>query len=158
MKEIQLTQGQVALVDDQDYEFLSQWKWYAQKDRYTYYAVRRDGKKRMKMHRQVLGLGYDSNLVGDHRDHNGLNNQRSNLRVATKSQNAANRLSRKNSTSKYLGVSIDRLGKSWQVHVVKGKAQKYVGLFDNEESAALAYNKAAAEIHGEFASLNKITA
>lgn len=153
---IWLTQGQFTLVDDEDYESISKHKWYAQKDRNAYYAVRRDGKRRRKMHRQIIGLPYDDIRIPDHIDHNGLNNQRYNLRIATRSQNSANRRSRKNATSKYLGVSIDRLDKSWQVHVVKEGVQTYVGVFKNEVDAAIAYNKAASRIHGEFAHLNKI--
>lgn len=154
MKEIKLTQGKTALVDDSDYDYLNQWKWYAQKDRYTYYAVRRDGKRRMKMHRVILGLGYDSNLFPDHIDHNGLNNQRSNLRIATRSQNAANRSSIRTAVSKYKGVAPMR--KRWQAHIVKDGVQKYIGLFKNEIDAALAYNIEAKKLHGEFAHLNAI--
>lgn len=152
MKEIKLTQGKVALVDDADFEHLNQWKWYAQKDRYTYYAVRRDGKKRMKMHRVVLGLKYEDKLLPDHIDRNGLNNQRDNLRIATRSQNCANRASVKNAVSKYKGVSP--MKKRWQVHIVKNGVQKYIGLFKSEIDAANAYNKVATELHGQFAHLN----
>lgn len=154
MKEIQLTQGKVALVDDADFDYLNQWKWYAQKDRNTFYAVRRDGKKRMKMHRVILGLDYDDKCVPDHIDLNGLNNQRYNLRIATKGQNSVNRPPTKNSVSRYKGVSP--MKKRWQVHIVKDGVQTYLGLYKSETEAAIAYNEAAKKLHGEFAYLNKI--
>ncbi len=164
MKTIQLTQGQVALVDDEDYDFLNQWKWNASKSKkdHTFYAKRIEylpgglGKvrKTIPMHRLILGIT-SSNLV-DHEDHNGLNNQRYNLREVTVSQNKMNVNSYKGSTSSYLGVSWDNEQKKWISQIkVQGK-RKYLGRFVDEKLAAEAYNKAAIVYHKEFANLNVI--
>lgn len=156
----------VALVDDADYEWLNQWKWCAHK--YTgcrsHYADRRDytvgkGKtgKGVKMHRLIMGLT-DPKMFVDHRDQNGLNNQRDNLRIATRSQNAANRSPWKIATSRYMGVSKKKLQgkKPWHAQItVKGRTRS-LGCYANEIDAAMAYNKAALEFHGEFANPNKI--
>lgn len=178
MKLIKLTQGKFAQVDDSDYDFLNQWKWYAQKsDRdSTFYAKRNKqiGKKRKTecMHRLILGIE-DSKILGDHKDGNGLNNQRSNLRIVNKYQNARNRTSVKNSSSKYLGVtfhknrrvkyitkdgtikeSISKEG--WNAIIRIDGKNKHLGSFKNETEAAIVYNKVASKLFGEFANLNKI--
>ena len=166
MKEIKLSQNKVTQVDDEDFEFLNKWKWIADKGKYTFYATRNDrsipGKqKKIRMHRVILSLT-DSKIIADHRDRNGLNNQRDNLRIATLSQSNANRKSHKNSTSKYLGVNLKIHKKSgkvytyWEAKIHTGGKQKTLGRFKNEIDAAKAYNKAASEIHKEFANLNII--
>lgn len=162
MKKIKLTQGQFALVDDRDYEWLSQWKWYARKTYSSFYAARMAsvkeniGKKMIHMHREILGISNLPNIIPDHIDNNGLNNQRHNLRIAGFSENMANRRSFKNSTSKYLGVSWYKESKKWRTTIQKNKKFKHIGLFNNETDAALAYNNAALKIHGQFAKLNKL--
>jgi len=140
-KIIWLTQGQFTLVDDDDYEWLNQWKWQSVKDNRVFYAVKnftyQKGKRRLiKMHRLILGI--------------------TNLRVVTDSQNMSNRASAKNSTSKYLGVCWDKFMNRWRAVIQKDRKNKKLGSFSNEIDAALAYNKAAIELHGEFANLNKI--
>lgn len=148
------------MVDDADFEWLSQWKWHL---RYgggnCYYAARSGNKKKgekttVKMHRLILGLT-DSKIEADHKDRNGLNNQRENLRIATRSQNLINRKSKTGSTSKYLGVN--KKWRKWEAKIKPG-GQKivYLGLFKTEIEAALAYNEAATRLHGEFANLNII--
>lgn len=157
MKLIPLTQGKFAHVDDEDYQHLIKLKWNALKSGDTFYA-RSKGKS---MHRKILGLT-DPKIKCDHIDHNGLNNQRDNLRVATYSQNNANTLSRKNSTSKYLGVSLKNQtvnGKTytyWYAQIRKDKKNIYCRRFKNEIDAAKQYNKWASEIHGIFANLNYV--
>lgn len=160
MKQIPLTQGQFALVDDKDFDYLNQWKWCAVKYKNGYYAQRtsyplNEKQKKIIMHRLILGLT-DSKILGEHADRNTLNNQRSNLRVATKSQNAVNVSSRQNSTSKYLGVCWKNRDRKWVAQITKDYKKKFIGYFDNEIDAAIAYNKKAIEMFGEFANLNKI--
>lgn len=157
MKEIQLTKGQIALVDDEDFEWLNQRKWWAKRHRNTFYAHCRmiETGKIVLMHRLILDLT-DPKIQTDHKDRNGLNNQKYNLRVATNSQNTANRKSFKNSTSKYLGVRLHKRDNIWEANIQKDGKLMYIGRFKTEEDAALAYNKVAQKLHGEFANLNII--
>lgn len=165
MKQIPLTQGKFALVDDEDFEYLSQWKWYAvrvvRKNRNVFYAARA-GKytdhhlnARIWMHRVILKL-IDPKIEGDHKDHNGLNNQRLNLRIATRKQNGKNRTTKGNGSSKYRGVVLikEALQKTWRVWIKADGIKKYLGRYKNEEQAALAYDIAAKKLHGEWANLN----
>jgi hypothetical protein len=158
MKEIRLTQGRVALVDDEDYEYLNQWNWclIEKKDKNLFYAARKVKNRRLiLMHRVILGLT-DPNIFGDHVDRNGLNNQRNNLRVATHSQNCTNVKKYKNASSKYKGVSWHKASKKWVAQIQKDKKVLYLGGFEKEIDAAIAYNNATNSIHGEFANPNKI--
>lgn len=93
--------------------------------------------------------------VVDHIDRNKINDRIENLRAATKSDNQKNTTSRKNSISKYLGVSMCQ-GKYWRAQIKIADKNKHLGLFPTEEAAALAYNEAAKAHNGEFASLNHI--
>lgn len=141
------------LVDDEDYTFLLGYKWWLSKNRYTYYAVCRVGKSKMKMHRLILNC-HDKDVV-DHKDGNGLNNQRINLRICTKQENNFNtKKKRKNPSSKYKGLHFS--GGKYNVELRKDYKKIYIGRFDNEIAAALAYNEAATKHFGEFAFLNKI--
>lgn len=157
MKEIKLTQGKVALVDDEDFEYFNQWKWYAAKGRRTFYAQRNgyneNGKYIIHMHREILGLT-DPEIFCDHRDTDGLNNQKHNLRTATRTQNNANKKSSKSSTSSFLGVSYHKSRNNWRATIFKDYKQIHLGSFKTEIEAAKAYDKHALEIHGEFANLN----
>lgn len=158
MKEIKLTQGQFAIVDDEDYELVSSIKWYAQRvkrnNTFSYYADNRTGKNNIRMHRIIMGVT-DKNILVDHRDGNGLNNCRSNLRICTQAQNVRNmRNLKRSSTSKYKGVRW-KSGK-YEASVEMYEKCYYCGRFTNEEEAALAYNKKASELFGEFANLNQL--
>ena len=159
MKEIPLTQGKVALVDDGDFEWLSKFKWHALKRGNVFYAGRsspRDnGKKRMIiMHREILGLKPGDPGV-DHRDGNGLNNRRENLRRATKSQNAMNQ-QKTRGTSRFKGVRWHKDCKKWTAEIKFDGKKKHLGLFNTEEEAAKAYNRKAEELFGEYANLNEL--
>jgi len=155
MKEIKLTKGQVALVDDADYEFLIKFKWCANKGvrNKTYYAVRgiREGDKtrRVFMHRVIAQAGRGE-LV-DHWNHNTLDNRRDNLRVGNQSLNQMNRLPQ-GGLSKYKGVSFY----SWTMQWAASCCGAHIGYFDNEIDAARAYNAVAYEKSGDWALLNDI--
>lgn len=150
---IPLTRGQVAIVDPEDFDFLNRWKWFAIKAGKNYYAARWETQGKMVfMHRVILGGDYSQ--VTDHKDRNSLNNRRANLRVATISQNAANIESQENSTSKYLGVYWDSNRGKWFVTITKNKTRHFIGRFQDEDMAGLAYDSAAKKLHGEFANLN----
>jgi hypothetical protein len=152
MKEIKLTRGKVALVDDDDFDYLNQWRWFAHQGRSTFYAETNqkiNGKyKTIKMHRVIMNP--DNGLQIDHIDHNGLNNQKSNLRNATNGQNQMNR--KASGAVKYLGVN--RFGKYFQARISVNKSRIFLGYFINAKDAALAYDNAAILFHGEFANVN----
>jgi len=172
MKQIPLTQGKFALVDDEDFEYLSQWKWNVSlsKKGNTGYAVRSQRYGRIKisicMHRLIMGLENGDKRQVDHIDHDGLNNQKQNLRACTAQENQRNTTSRKNSSSKYLGVRLQKRKlkktnserESIQARIrIHGKLI-HLGCFNTEEAAALAYNEKALELFGEFANLNVVEA
>lgn len=159
MKEIRLTRGMVALVDDVDYPHLSLTRWYAQQIGVNWYAVCRLGsgaKPRSSliatMHMVLMGRRKGFQI--DHRDRNGLNNQRGNLRWATASDNLCNRQSRGSSTG-FRGVSFQ--GGRYVAQIGKNRRVTYLGRFSTAEEAARAYNHAARLVHGEFAWLNKVS-
>ena len=105
------------------------------------------------MHRQILQP--PGHLFVDHINHNGLDNRKTNLRLATCAQNTYNRINlRKSKSSKYKGVSWKKQKMKWVVNVRYNCRNKFIGYFKDEIQAAKAYDKAAKKYHGEFASLN----
>jgi hypothetical protein len=156
MKRIPLTQGQFAIVDDEDFERLSQFKWYVRKlsKSVVCYAVRHDRQSStdclLTMQNAVLGV--PRGVLVDHKDRNGLNNTRSNLRICTKGQNQRNQGIRRDNTSGFKGVCRHRA--RWEAKIMLNGVKKHLGTFDTPEEAAKAYDKAARELHGEFAYLN----
>lgn len=153
MKEIKLTQGEVALVDDDLYEELNLFKWCVHKGVNTFYAKR--DQKGIMMHRVVVGLT-DLDLFVDHINGNGLDNQKSNLRICSQSKNSMNQSPQLNRSSIYKGVCYHKLAKKWQSYIKINGKLKYNGLFVNESDAAIAYNNMAAELFGKYAKLNVI--
>lgn len=157
MKQIPLTCGLVALVDDEDYPMISQFKWHVQQTR-VLYAVRRFGETKQYMHRMILGLTDRKDQV-DHIDFDGLNNQKSNLRLSTPSQNQAHKIkqSRKGgSDSRFKGVTKYKktFRNPWQARIIVDKKVIYLGRFTSELEAAKAYNTAAKIHFGSFAIVN----
>lgn len=149
MKEILLTQSKMALVDDDNYEWLNQWKWCANRAYgEKYYAVMytregRKNRKRIYMHRLIIESSCDMDC--DHIDGNGLNNQRSNLRLVTHRQNMQNILGTK--TSKYPGVCWHKASNRWSATIsINGKA-KHLGIFATEIDAFNAYCNALKSIN-----------
>lgn len=160
MKEIKLTRGYFAIVDDSDYDSLSEFNWSALVTRNAVYAERREWDYENKktvciyMHRQILGC---KERV-DHKDGNGLNNQRKNLRPSTHAKNIAN--SRKHqdfTSSKYKGVSYFKANNNWSAYISPNGKKIHLGYFSSEYQAALAYNFAAAHYYGEFSRLNPVS-
>ena len=153
MKEIPLTQGKVAIVDDDDYEKVNLYKWYAHKNRYKYYARRKlyGQNKWIFMHWFILNLDMHDYPV-DHINGNGCDNRKSNLRICTHSQNRSNsqRELKRNCSSKYKGVYCIGENK-WVSKIRFNKKQYHLGTYSKEEDAFLAYKKAADKYHGEYA-------
>jgi hypothetical protein len=153
MKEIVLTQGYVTIVDDSDFDLLNQFKWCALRTRNNVYAKRSSYVVDL-MHRLITNVSDDYEV--DHKNHDTLDNQRSNLRICTSSQNSANRLkSLKPTSSIYKGVTWDDYSTKWRARIMLHHAAVYLGSFDVEQDAAVAYNMAAVKLFGEFARLNE---
>jgi hypothetical protein len=154
-REIPLTQGQVAIVDAADYEWLMQWKWQAlwAKCTQSYYAARHTcigGKDRHpRMHREILGLAYGDKREGDHINRNTLDNRRSNLRIATKAENIRNASKRRDNTSGLTGVRSSKTGR-WEARIIFDKRYIHLGTFDTRDEAHAAYCSAATAHHGQF--------
>lgn len=162
MKTIELTQGKLALVDDADYEWLNQFKWYADRDSRggDFYAVRNspmvNGKRHLiSMARQILGLERGDKREADHEDCNTLDNQRDNLRICTRHQNTMSRSpNQKPTTSQYKGVHWFKSTKRWYACIKVSGKQIYLGYYDDEVTAAMAYDLVARKAFGVFAYLN----
>ena len=139
MREIKLTNGKVALVDAQDYERLNQWKWYARREGSTYYAFRNarvdEPGNTIRMHRVITNAA--KGMVVDHRDGNGLNNSRKNLRNTTQAMNLRN-MKRHRQNPSSLGVTRRKCGK-YQAQIKQGKRVKYLGLFETPLEAHKAF-------------------
>jgi hypothetical protein len=144
MKEIPLTQGKIALVDDEDYDRVMQYKWC-----YEGYAVRRQGTGKQKLSNFIVEM--PNSVMLDHKDRNPLNYQRSNLRQCTRFQNAQNS-TKPVGPSNYRGVS--RHKSRWQVRIQVNSKCRFLGYFNDPVIAAQVYDEAAKELHGEFAVLN----
>lgn len=153
MKELKLINGQVALVDDEDYEWLSQFKCYLFKNKKNLYAEVRTTKKRILLHRLIMKA--EKGTMIDHIDGNGLNCQKQNLRFCNNSQNLSNRGVNINNTSGYKGVCSPSVGrKKWKACITVNNKSIHLGCFDDKKDAAIAYDEAAKKYFGEFARLN----
>jgi hypothetical protein len=150
--ELRLSGGLISLVDTEDVPFLKQFKWFPLKTKNNTYVRTNSTFGGHRLHRLLLGLPASD---VDHRNGNGLDNRRENLRAATESQNAANSKkpkSRSKTSSQYKGVSWHRI--NWQASIrFRGKAH-HLGTFSDEADAAKAYDRAALKYFGEFARLN----
>jgi hypothetical protein len=148
--------NKTVLVDDEDYDAVVKYKWRPSKQRRTFYAARsyiENGKYRLVlMHRQILGQR--KGIFTDHRDGDGLNNTRGNIRECTSSQNSMNRIRLPQNKSGYRGVSWGTRNKRWIAGITKNRKYIYLGSFTCPITAARAYDDAAKEHFGEFAILN----
>lgn len=156
-RKIPLTQGKFAIVDEKDFDWLSQYKWHINNARLTFNAVRSVKKNHRNslvlMHREIMNCPAGSFI--DHINHNGLDNRRGNLRFVSIEQNNWNRRKQRGTfTSLYKGVYYHKGRGKWSSKIkCKGK-HIFIGWFDDEESAARAYDEKAKELFGEFACLN----
>lgn len=152
MKKIQTSKpNEFAIVDDEDYEYLNQWKWSYSNG----YAIKRNQKSSIGMHRLILKV--PNNMVIDHINHNRLDNRKENLRICSKKQNSYNQKWKKeNNYSKYKGVTWAKHTKRWKVSIKKDSKTKFLGYFNSEIEAAKKYNEAALTYFGEYAKLNII--
>ncbi len=149
MKQIPLTQGKFALVDDEDYEYLNQWKWHYA----SFHAYRKDiTGKTIAMHNLVIKP--PKGKLVDHKNGNGIDNQRSNLRFATSKQNSYNS-KKKPGKGNFKGVCQKaHYPNKYFTSISKDKKQYYIGYFENEHHAAVAYDLWADYFFGDFARTN----
>jgi hypothetical protein len=154
MKKIKLTQNQYTLVDDADFDTLNQFKWYADKQGKNFYAKRNsktiNGKQMIiLMHRFIMKT--PKGMHTDHIDGNGLNNQRSNLRICTRSENLRNQGKQSDNSSGFKGVSFFKRNKKWVAQIMVNGKYIYLGYFTDKEKASNAYITACKKYHKEFA-------
>ena len=161
MKEIPLTKGKVALIDDEDFELVSRYRWHAWKAETcrSWYAhantTTEQGRRTMiSMHRLILRAG--PGQATDHENLNGLDNRRHNLRFCNKRKNAANRVkvASRPCTSRFKGVCWHRAARRWVAQIQVNGRKIYIGWFESEIHAARAHDAAAQHYFGEFARLN----
>lgn len=151
MKTIPLTQGKMALVDDADYEWLNQWKWFAYHHRgQRWYARHHFGRKLLGMHRLILNA--PEGIQTDHADGDGLNNQRHNIRVCTTTENARNQSRQERVIFK--GVGFSKARNKWVARITVNKKRLHLGHFSSAIEAAREYDLAANHYFGEFARTN----
>jgi len=151
MKEIALTNNMTAFISECDYDRVIEKKWYGLRTKKTCYV--RCTQNGQLLHRFILNVN-DSSVEIDHKDHNGLNNTRENIKIASRSDNVKNRRKHRGK-SKYMGVTKHRFG-GWQAQITIEGNQKYLGLFKNEIDAAKAYNHAAITTGNTFYCLNEV--
>ena len=157
MKQVKLTQGKFAIVDDDNFDMVNQFKWCAARSSSgTWYAIRSKSKinTQISMHRLIMG--HKEGFIIDHKNRNGLFNTRENLRFCTFSENIIN--TKPKNGSKYKGVVIGYKSQKsafiYKAVIIENKKSMLIGNFLNEIDAAKAYDKKAIEVHGEFACLN----
>jgi hypothetical protein len=151
MKQI-VVSSSLIFVDDDDYERLMCFNWHIVKTNdWTQYACCRIKGKAFQMHRMILDV--QSGMIVDHKDHNGLNNQKSNLRICTVRQNAYNRIALHKNNTGYKGVHYDKYGDSYQVSI-KSENVRIRKRFKNLSDAARFYDEQARKLFGDFAYTN----
>jgi hypothetical protein len=151
MRKITCTDGSIALVDDDDYNKIKAYRW-IRAEWTNGYVICYIKRKIVYLHRLVMNAGPKQGV--DHRSRNKLDNQKGNLRFATRSQNACNSKLRCDSTSGYKGVSFMKSSSKWLAYACINNKQVNIGLFKTPKEAAIEYDKKALELYGEFARTN----
>ena len=150
----------IALIDDKDADLLRLGSWSAHISKSGAYACCRIKGTRTWMHTTILedmlGRPLKKGELADHINGDKLDNRRANLRLANRSQNNANKPARKGLSSKYKGVSWDKNKEKWRAYIQINKKLKHIGYFGDEQQAAIAYNREAKRLYGEFAIMNKV--
>ena len=157
MARIPLNQGKFAIVDDEDFEYLNQWKWSFTPGRG--YATRTDrsgnSQKTVSMHREILKPGVGQQV--DHINRIRLDNRKENLRICTPGQNACNASKRKDGvTSKHKGVYFNERNGKYSAYIQIDRDRRFLGYYEKEDDAAYYYNSKVGELHGEFAVYNEL--
>lgn len=153
---ITLSQGQFAKVDCADFEWLNQWKWCAMwgENAKSFYAARihlsASERKQIRMHRLILGLDKGDKRIGDHTNHDTLDNRRSNLRICSTQQNNCNVKLKKSNTSGFKGVAWHKGRQKWRAYGSLEGRQKHIGYYETAEQASTAYEDFAKYHYGEF--------
>jgi hypothetical protein len=155
MRQIPLSQGKFTIVDDEDFEYLNQWKWYYRESvrgSNLGYAIRSTDKKRM--HRIINKT--PKGMYTDHINRNKLDNRKENLRTCTYSQNNCNKEIRSDNTSGFKGVIWLKRRSRWIVRLCKSGKCINGGSFKDKNEAAKRYNSLAIALFGKFAKLNQV--
>lgn len=150
--EIILSRGLVALVDDEDFERVNQYNWFALKAVKKYYAVRNENKSTTIMHRFILNA--DKGIYVDHINGDSLDNRKFNLRTCTNQQNSRNSKKQNNCSSKYKGVCWIKQRNKFLAQICINYKQVFLGYYDDEIEAAKSYDEAARKGFSDFAALN----
>lgn len=154
MKAIQLSKGMVAVVDDEDFERIAQYRWKFLKSGYAGRTIWLPGRvsSGVLMHRVIMGAQKGEYV--DHINENKIDCRKENMRLCTNAQNCANRGKNKNNTSGFKGVTWSKKEKKWIAQIMVNRKHKRIGCFSTAEEAQAAYNTAALQLHGEFAHRN----
>jgi HNH endonuclease len=157
VKEILLRRGFVVLIDDDDYLWASQFKWCVYgRHAYVHRALKRVNGKQMRehLHRAILGLKHGDSKYVDHIDGNGLNNQKSNLRLCTMAENIRNQKLHRNNSTGFKGVSWNKQKKKFKAYIKRNYKNIHLGYYRTASEAGRAYDKASQSLHGDFARPN----
>ena len=157
IRHISLTQGQVAIVDAADYDWLTQWNWCAHwnKDTETFYARRRSGNGLIGMHTAILNA--PAGFMPDHIDGDTLNNRRGNLRIASHKQNQQNKGAQVNSQTSLRGIYPHRNTGRFVAQITRSGKKKHIGVFDTREAAIAARDTETQSLPGDYYRLSKLS-